>query len=294
MGRRALRGTSRHPVDSGTAELLPDGDLRDGWILLVDGTQQSHVDLAHPDRLVFEYMRRIGHVIDLLPAGPVRAVHLGGGAMTLARYLSATRPRSRNLVIERDAALVELVRSALPWPRTHQIRVRTADARTALESLPDAGADLLVLDVFASARTPGNLTSIEAFGHAHRVVGPTGTLVANIADEASLAYARRYVAGVAATFDRVAVAAEPSTLRGRRFGNLIVVGQPASAPALDIAVLTRRCASDPWPARLVHGPALAQFVAGARPYRDADAPGSPEPPPGMFGGNPPADPRAGI
>ncbi len=283
MGRRALRDSSRHPVDSGTAELVPDRDLRDGWILLLDGTQQSHVDLAHPDRLVFEYMRRIGHVIDLLPAGPLRAVHLGGGAMTLPRYVSVTRPRSRNLVIERDAALVDLVRTRLPWPRTHQIRVRTADARTALESLPDASADLVVLDVFASGRTPGDLTSAESFGHAHRVVGPDGTLVANIADESALTYARRFVAGVAATFDRVAVAAEPSVLRGRRFGNLIVIGQPATAPELDIPVLTRRCAGDPWPARLVHGPALDAFVAGAKPYRDADAPGSPAPPPGVFG-----------
>ncbi len=283
MGRRTLRDTSRHPVAFGVAELVPDADLREGWILLLDGTQQSHVDLARPDRLVFEYMRRIGHVIDLLPGGPLRAVHLGGGAMTLARYLSTTRPRSRNLVIEHDAALVDLVRSALPWPRTNQIRVRSADARTALESLPDASADLVILDVFASARTPGDLTSIEAFGHVHRVLGPTGTLVANIADEGTLAYARRYVAGVAATFDRVALAAEPGVLRGRRFGNLIVIGQPAGAPALDLTVLTRRCASDPWPARLVHGRALEQFCAGAQPYRDADAPGSPAPPASVFG-----------
>ena len=286
MGRRALRGASRHRVDSGTAELVPDSDLSDGWILLLDGTQQSHVDLADPDQLVFEYMRRIGHVVDLLPAGPLRAVHLGGGAMTLPRYVSASRPRSRNLVIERDAALVDLVRSRLPWPRTFQIRVRTADARVALESLPDASADLVILDVFANARTPGDLTSTEAFGHVHRVVGPAGTVVANIADRAALAYARRYVAGFAATFERVAVACEPGVLRGRRFGNLIVVGQPASAPALDLAALTRRCASDPWPARIVHKPALVPFIAGARPYRDTDAPGSPAPPAGVFGIDP--------
>ncbi len=265
---------------------MPDADLRDGWVLLLDGTQQSHVDLAEPDRLVFEYMRRIGHVIDLLPAGPLRAVHLGGGAMTLPRYVSATRPRSRNLVVEHDAALVDVVRNALPWPRAHQIRVRVADARPALESLPDASADLIVLDAFASARTPGDLTSLEAFEHAHRVVGPTGTVVANIADQASLDFARRFVAGVAATFERVALAAEPGVLRGRRFGNLIVVGQPASAPALDLEVLTRRCASDPWPARLMHGQALAQFCAGAQPYLDATATGSPAPPEGVFGARP--------
>jgi spermidine synthase len=282
MGRRALRGTVTRQVAGGQAELVPDPDLPHGWVLLVDGTQQSHVDLADPSRLVFEYMRRIGHVIDLLPPGPVHAVHLGGGAMTLARYVSATRPRSRSLVVDSDEALVDMVRRHLPWPREHQIRVRTADARAALDGLPDATADLLVLDVFAGARTPGNLTSIEAFGQARRVLRPGGTLVANIADEDPLAYARRFTAGVSATFAEVAVLAEPAVLRGRRFGNLIVVARPAGAPTLDVTTLARRCAGDPWPGRVIHGEDLAGFIGTHRPYVDSSAPGSPEPPVGFL------------
>jgi hypothetical protein len=283
MGRRALRGSLTRRVAGGMADLVPDPDLPDGWVLLLDGTQQSHVDLADPARLAFEYMRRIGHVIDLLPPGPVRVVHLGGGAMALARYTAATRPGSRNLVVESDAALVELVREHLPWPRSFQIRVRTSDARVALEGLRPGHADLVILDVFAGARTPGDLTSVEAFALVRRALSPTGTVVANIADEAPMVYARRFVAGMAAVFDEVVVAAEPSVLRGRRFGNLIVVGQPAGAPALDLAVLTRRCAGDPWPARVLHGEAVAGFVSGHVPFHDADAPGSPEPPAGVFG-----------
>ena len=283
MGRRALRGTVTRAVAGGEATLVPDPDLAEGWMLLIEGTQQSHVDLADPTRLVFEYMRRIGHVIDLLPPGPLQVVHLGGGAMALARYASATRPRTRNLVIEHDAALVELVRAELPWPRDYQIRVRTSDARTALESLADQSCDLLILDVFANAQTPGNLTSVEAFVHARRVLRGAGTFVANIADENPLTYARRYVAGVRATFDRVVVAAEPAVLRGRRFGNLIVIAQSPWAQPLDLAALTRRSAGDPWPARVLHGADLDAFAGDHQPYPDATAPGSPPPPPGVFG-----------
>ena len=282
MGRRALRGTRTVQVAGGQATLVPDPDLAAGWVLLVDGTQQSHVDLDDPTHLAFEYVHRIGHVIDLLPDGPLRAVHLGGGAMTLARYVSATRPRSRNLVVEHDPVLVELVREHLPWPREHRIRIRSADARSALEALAPESADLVILDVFASARTPGNLTTVEAFDHVRRVLGPTGTLVANIADESPLRYARSYVAGVRATFSRVAVCAEPAVLRGRRFGNLVVVAQDEAAPPLDLDLLARRCASDPWPARVVHGDALRDLVAAHPPYRDDSAPGSPEPPPGIL------------
>lgn len=282
MARRALRGTVTLPVAGGAATLAPDPDLPDGWVLLIDGTQQSHVDLADPTQLAFEYMRRIGHVLDLLPAGPLRVVHLGGGAMALARYVSATRPRSRNLVVEADGPLVELVRDHLPWPSAFQIRVRVADARATLESLPEASADVLILDVFDAARTPGALTSLEAFGHVRRVLTPTGTAIANIADTAPLGYARRYVAGMRAHFAQVLVAAEPAVLRGRRFGNLIVVGRPAGAPPLELATLARRCSGDPWPARVLHGRELDAFVGTHRPFDDATAPGSPQPPPGLF------------
>ncbi len=101
-GRGARRGQAAaeavvEPVDGGLAELIPDRDRARAWTLLVDGAPQSHVDLDDPAYLSFEYQRRLGHVIDLIapPGKPVHVVHLGGGALTLARYVAATRPRSR-------------------------------------------------------------------------------------------------------------------------------------------------------------------------------------------------------
>ncbi|MGH3588752.1 MAG: spermine synthase, partial [Pseudonocardia sp.] len=69
-------------VDSGTAELRADRDRRRGWTLLIDGAPQSHVDLDDPTHLEFDYVRRVGHVVDLAapPRRPLRALHLGGGA----------------------------------------------------------------------------------------------------------------------------------------------------------------------------------------------------------------------
>ncbi len=283
MGRRRLRAAVTAQVDSGVASLIPDPDRRAGWLLLIDETQQSHVDLDDPGTLAFEYMRRIGHVVDLLPAGPLRAVHLGGGAMTLARYASATRPRTTNLVVDNDARLVDMVRTHLPWPRTFQIRVRCGDAREAMARLDAGGADLLILDVFAGARTPPELTSVQAFALAERALSPSGTLVANIADMGALTFARSYVAGVRAIFGRVLICAEPAVMRGRRFGNLIVVAQSPQAEPLDLAALVRRCACDPSPGRVTHGSALDSFVGDHGPFGDDDATGSLAPPPGFLG-----------
>lgn len=106
----------RQEVDSGVAELAGDPGRPGAWTLLVDGTPQSHVDTDDPRHLEFEYMRRLGHLVDLAapPAEPLRVLHLGAGGLTLARYVAATRPGSCQLAVEADAALVELVRRRLP------------------------------------------------------------------------------------------------------------------------------------------------------------------------------------
>ena len=124
-------------VRLGAAELVPDLDRTDAWLLFIDGVPQSGVDLADPGYLEFEYVRRIAHVADLAfpPGEPLRVLHLGGGALTLPRYLQHTRPGSRQLVAELDDALTSLVREHLPLPAGHRIRVRAADARAVAESV---------------------------------------------------------------------------------------------------------------------------------------------------------------
>ena len=265
----------------GTAELLADADRPGAWVLLVDDTPQSHVDLEDPTHLEFEYVRRMGHALDLAaPAGePVDALHLGGGALTLTRYLAVTRPGSRQRVVEIDQPLTDLVRTHLPLPRGSRVRVRADDARAALATRPDASADVVVCDVFAGARTPAHLTTGEFVAEVRRVLRPGGTYLANVADGPPLRFARRQVATLRSAFPVVCLLAEPGTLRGRRFGNLVAV---ASAAELPLAALVRRCAADPMPARVVAGDDLDRFTEAATPVFDADAVDSPPPPAGVF------------
>lgn len=268
-------------VAGGTAELLADADRDGSWMLLVDGTPQSHVDLDDPTHLEFEYVRRMGHVLDLAagPGVPIDVAHLGGGALTLPRYVAVTRPGSRQRVVEIDQPLTDLVREHLPLPRGARIRVRADDARVGLTALRTAGADVVVCDVFAGARTPAHLTSAGFATEARRVLRPGGVYTANVADGPPLRFARAQVATLQAVFRHVCLLAEPGTMRGRRFGNLVAVASDAELP---IDGYVRRCARDPMPARVVHGPDLARFAKGAQPVLDADAVDSPEPPDGVF------------
>ncbi|CAL9423306.1 spermidine synthase [Streptomyces sp. enrichment culture] len=280
-GGRAAAETVSEPVDGGLAELVPDRDRPRAWTLLIDGAPQSHVDLDDPAHLDFAYQRRLGHVIDLAapPGRPVHAVHLGGGAFTLARYVAATRPRSTQQVVEIDTPLVGLVRRVLPLDPAARIRVRGGDARAGLAKLPDGWADLVIADVFSGARTPAHLTSTEFLAEVRRVLKPTGQYAANLADGPPLAHLRGQIATAAAVFPELALAADPVVLRGRRFGNAVLA---ASALPLPVAEFTRRVAGDPHPGRVEHGRALADFTGGAAPVTDASAKASPQPPPSVF------------
>ena len=280
MGRRGDPGPAGRE-DDGVAgpELLRDADRRAAWMLLIDGVPQSHVDLDDPGYLDFEYVRRIGHVLDAAaPAGqPLRVLHLGAGALTLARYVAATRPGSPQLAIEVDAALVDLIRLRLPLDA--KVRVRVGDARAELEQLTAARFDVVIADVFAGGRTPAHLTSAEFWSAARRAVRASGVVAANVADGAPLAHARAQVATARAVFPHACLIADAAVLRGRRFGNLVLAASPAPLP---VEALTRRTASDPMPGRLVHGSDLARFTAGAKPVTDATAAPSPVAPPGAF------------
>ncbi|MEU1706743.1 fused MFS/spermidine synthase [Streptomyces sp. NPDC005706] len=269
-------------VDHGTAKLMPDVDRERAWLLTVDGAPQSYVDLDEPGHLEFEYARRLGFALDLVdgPGHPVDAVHLGGGALTLPRYLAATRPGSRQHVVEADRALLELVVERLPLPEGSGVTLHPADARAWLEAAPDDSADVMVADVFGGSRVPAHLTSLAYAREAERVLRPGGVYLANLADGAPFAFLRSQLATFAAVFEQLALMAEPGVLRGRRFGNAILV---ASHRPFDTAGLARRAAADAFPARVEHGAALRDFTGGARPVQDAEAVASPEPPDGAFG-----------
>ncbi|PRY31530.1 spermidine synthase [Pseudosporangium ferrugineum] len=274
------RGERRvETVGSGVAELVPDPDRPGGWTLLLDGAPQSHVDLGDPAHLEFEYIRRMAAAIDLIapPGTPLRALHLGGGALTLPRYVAATRPGSPQRVVEIDGPLVDLVRTALPWDPRAKLRVRVADAREAVTGMRDAGYDLVIVDVFAGSRTPAHLASVEFVREVARVLAPGGWLLANVADGPPLTYARTQVATISAVLPEACLVADAAMLRGRRFGNLVVLAGRTPPP---VAPLSRRAAGDWFPGRVETD--LARFTGGRPPATDADAVASPAPPAGLF------------
>ncbi|MET7303080.1 fused MFS/spermidine synthase [Embleya sp. NPDC005575] len=268
-------------TDLGAALLMPDIDRPRAWLLTLNDSPQSYVDLDQPEHLEFEYTRRLGHVVDLVaePGAPIAALHLGGGGLTLPRYIAATRPGSTQTVAELDGELAALVLEHLPLPAGESMDVRTGDARAELTARPDDSADLVIADVFGGAQVPAHLTSREFAAEAARVLLPGGVYAANIADGGDLEFARAQVATLRAVFPEVALMAEPGVLRGRRFGNLVVV---ASMITLPVSQLARRTAGDDTPARVLSGIEARVFSRDVAPVTDETATPSPAPPGGTF------------
>lgn len=252
-----------------------DADRPGGRVLLLDRVRQSYVDLEDPGYLDFEYMRWAACVIAALPEGPLAVTHVGGGAGTLVRYISAQRPGSTNIVCEPDVELTELVRARLPFARDVRVRIRPVDGRSGVAALADASADLVVLDAFAGGRVPAELTTVEFFADVARVLRASGVLIANLGDGGGLDYTRRVVAGLLAALPSAMVIADKGVLAGRRYGNILLA---AGRVGLPLETVRRGLAAEPFPSQVLTGAALTRWVGGRDPFADADARRSPAPP----------------
>jgi spermidine synthase len=257
------------------ASLIPDLAYRRAFTLRVGRTDQSYVDLDDPLRLEFDYVQRLADVLDsVAQPGRTRVLHVGGAGMTLPRYVAATRPTSAQVVLEPDIELTAFVRRHLPLPAHSGIKVRGTDGRRGIAELRDGDADLMIIDAFVGARVPAELTTTGFLADAGRTLSDHGVIIINLTDRGPLGYARRVLAGVRPIFPHILLCTESATLKGRRFGNVIIAG---SATPLPYAAIAERAGRPPFPYRVVHGARLHQLLADSAPFTEDDAEQSPEP-----------------
>ncbi|HET7310117.1 MAG TPA: fused MFS/spermidine synthase [Mycobacteriales bacterium] len=266
MSRSSGRPRRIRPV-----ELLRDLDRPTGWVLLVEGVEQSYVDTDDPTHLEFEYMQHMAIVIDAVHARPqpLRSLHLGGGAMTMPRWAAATRPGSRQVVVESDA---DVLAAIAPLGAVEGSTVVVADAAEQLAATRAGSVDLMIWDLYDGPRAVTSTLTIDGISLMRRALAPAGLLLLNVSDMVPFDVVRPVLAALRVAFDDVLLLAEPTTLRGRRSGNCVLAAARMQLPALRVA---RRAASAPVRGRTLAGETLSRFIADAMPPTDAD----PLPPP---------------
>ncbi|UXM90154.1 spermidine synthase [Paenarthrobacter sp. JL.01a] len=244
---RFLRTTGQH------ATIEPDPLVKGSFILSIGGAEQSHVNLAAPEEIFYEYLRRIGHIVDLASASgePVRALHLGAGALTLARYIQATRPGSEQYAVELERELLDFVLRELPMPQGSRLTTIIGDARDALAELPaEARFDVVILDIFSGPEAPAHIACRDFYEEAAAQLTPDGVLIVNVGDEPALTLVRSQVAALRLAMQDVAAFAETGMFAGRYPGNIILAGTRKPWPSEWTAELLAR---GPHPATVLHG-----------------------------------------
>ena len=259
--------------------LLPDDAAPGAFRVMFGPTQQSWVDPSRPDFLVFEYVQQIALILDHTAlrapeSQRLRIVHIGGGGLSIPRWVAWRRPHTAQVVCEPNAELTEEVRRKIPLPKRSGIKIRDVEGRAGLIAMPAGWADVVIVDAFDGAQVPPQLVTSEAFDEIRRVTRGEAVVIVNCTDHAPFHWAKRVAAGIQARWRHFLVGAEPAVLKGRRFGNLLFVGTLAQP---DLQGITRASAGLPAGYRWLFGNQAATWPGGAEPFTDEDPHPSPKP-----------------
>jgi len=207
------------------ARVVADPNREGGRTLYLDQLRHSYVDLDDPTHLEFEYIKNFAAAIDgSWPAAkPLDVLHVGGGGLTMPRYLTATRPGTHNKVYEIDAAVVELDQKEMGVRTGPDLDVVVRDGRIGVRDEATDSRDLVIMDAFSGLSVPWHLTTRELVADVHRVLRPDGVYLVNVIDFGEAAFAKAEIATVAAEFAHVAVVASTDELAGRAGGNFVLV-----------------------------------------------------------------------
>ena len=138
---------------------------------------------------------------------------------------------------------------------------------------------MVVTDAYAEGRVPAELASAAYVLEIARVLKQDGVALWNLADEPGLRYVAKVLATVRQSLPHVALIATHEVLKGKRFGNSVVV---AGAAPLPMETLRRDVARANLPTGLREGVALERVVASAKPFGDKGMQSPPPPETGRW------------
>jgi MFS family permease len=218
------------------ARVVADPNRESGRTLYLDQARHSYVDLKDPTYLEFEYIKSFAAAINgtWAEGRPLNALHVGGGGLTMTRYVTATRPGSKHQVYEIDKAVVELDKRELGVQTGPDLTVTVQDGRLGVRDEETDSRDLVLMDAFSGLSVPWHLTTRELVADVRRVLRPDGLYLINVIDYGAAKFAKAEIKTAQAVFLYVAVIARKDELSGHSGGNFVVAAsdKPIDVPAI--------------------------------------------------------------
>ncbi len=236
------------PCDTQTAyycvSIVEDPDNPSGRTLVLDDLRHSYVDLDDPTHLEFWYVQTLVDAMEAYgPDGALEVTYLGGGGMTIPRYVRETRPGSLQVVHEIDGDLADIVIDDLELDPGTDIRIDIGDGRLRLAERDTDSADIVIGDAFGSRAVPWHLATEEFIEEIDRVLRPGGIYAANVIDEPGQRFLRAEAATIARVLPYVAVILGPGAADGFG-GNSVIVASDEPFDASLVAVAGGRVVED--------------------------------------------------
>jgi ubiquinone/menaquinone biosynthesis C-methylase UbiE len=237
LGFGVLTAASASPCDAETnyhcavVERTP-GFPGEGYDLILDGDYNSFVDLDDPTNLEYRYTRWIADSLEAKEpgSGAVDGVFVGGGALSLPRWLLAARQGSEALVLEVDGGMIDLVEEKLGFGETEDLEVVIGDARVSMLDVPDHSADVIVGDAFSGLTVPWHLTTEEWVEEVKRVLKPGGLYAMNMIDTAPHDLLKAELATLLAAFADVRMLTEVGPEGEPINGNAVLLASDEQLP----------------------------------------------------------------
>ena len=211
---------------------------------------QSAMRLEDPWALELDYTRCMMAFLLFHPA-PRRALMIGLGGGSLAKFFHRRLPGLRTRVVESDERVIAAARALFHVPADDaRLRIEHGDGVAALA--PQC-CDLLVVDGFDDEATPAALVSQAFFEAAFRALEEPGALVANFMDDDP--DLDRHLRRIERAFGGATVA-----LPAPRDPNVVVIGLKGAPAELRWDELRARAAAE----ERRHGLPFARYVERLR------------------------------
>jgi spermidine synthase len=241
VGGSALAALAPTPCEEETAyhcaRVVADDERDSGRVLMLDTLRHSYIDLEDPAYLEFEYVRAIAAVTTTVApeGGPLSALHIGGGGLTLPRWLAEVRPGTQSRVMEVDPGVVAIDREQLALETSDQLAVDVVDGRVGLDDETPGSRDLVVGDAFGGLSVPWQLTTREALELVDRALTDDGVYAVNLIDHPPLDFVRAELATMRDVWPHVTLLARAPVLAGEDGGNVIAVASRSPLATDEIA-----------------------------------------------------------